>query len=127
MAYLNGESGSIIFASQTLAVKNWEANFECDILDTTTSANNGFPVNIRGQRNATGNFETNWDGTSPYTGSTFAFEPGLAGTLVCNIGNSGKSFTIPIRVKNFKVKNVVNEVITFSLEWQSNGQWTFPS
>jgi len=131
---MNGFSGTVLCDAATLDITEWTCDVETEILDTTNTGDydivtaRGWQSNINGVSKATGTVKTYWDTAAvPTSTTTVNIKNGSTATLTLNIGRSGRTIVMPVRVGKITVNNPVKGVIPFEFTWESNGVVTLPS
>lgn len=126
MAYLNGFSGNIQFASATLQVTEWTLNMNGEAVDTTNTGDSGWESNILGAKSWDGTAKSFWDGSAVPTG-TPGLTPGARGTVTLTAGSSGKTYTGTAQLTQCAIGNPVKGAISFDITFKGSGALTMAS
>lgn len=121
---ITGRSGSVLVGAHTLCVTSWEVTNTAERQDVTDSCDGNARKFITLPVMTEGSAKGYWNnGTIPYT----ACAAGTSATIVCSLGNSGRSFTIPAIITSDKVTNTVLGMVEFEISFAQTAAITYPS
>ena len=114
----------------TVFLKSWDANIEVKAADVScTSQNAGFSMKAPLNQSATISLEGEYDSTQPITTSALGLAPGSYVTnLICSLsaGSAAPTVTCPSAlVTKVAIKSVVDTIITYTVDVESNGTFTY--
>jgi hypothetical protein len=126
--FKNGFSGNVLVGAYSLAVTEWNCDFEVEILDTTTTGDSGWQTNINGCKKATGTVKTFFDTAAVPTGATGPnLQNGTSVTLTLKIADTTSVCIVPARIGKVSIGNPVKGVVSFEFPFESNGVCTLPT
>jgi hypothetical protein len=111
-------------------LKSWDANIEVKAADVScTSQNAGFTMKAPLNQSATVSLEGEYDSTQPITTSALGLAPGSYVTnLVCSLSQASAApiVTLPSAlVTKVSIKSVVDTIITYTVDVESNGEFSY--
>ncbi len=111
-------------------LKSWDGTIEVKAADVScTSQNPGYSMKAPLNQSATISLEGEYDSTQPITTSALGLAPGSYITnLVCSLSQASAAPTITCPsalVTKVSIKSVVDTIITYTVDVESNGTFTY--
>jgi hypothetical protein len=120
---VHGLGGSLKLQATSIAITEWSCDHANDIKDGTTSMNAGKKSWVRGIESGSGSFKCIWDTlANPYLINI------LPGTL-CSVElhiNGLTYFGFTAMVKNLSVSMPVQDLVTYTVNFESHGDIITP-
>lgn len=124
----NGNQGKVTIGGSNVHVTKWTGVARADILDTSDSGGSGYKTNIAGLKSFTASFDGNYDASNPPFASPPNLNPGESLAFVLFLESaSGGQISGTGRLGEITVNSVVNGVVTFSANLESNGSFSLPT
>jgi len=120
--FFNGQGGSFTLGATTTVVESWTSKNDIEALDTTNTGSAGWQNNINGIEKLEGSLKMFADSTNWQAGT---LTPGVTGTITLLLGGSGKSVSGPARLTSVSISNPAKGVVTYDVDFVSNGAWSY--
>ena len=127
--YKNGIGGDLVLnlnnTPTTMHVKTWTLKLSNKNPETPNTGSS-YMQRIAGLTDWSVECEAYWDANLVPTGAALNIIDGVTGTVTCNVGNTGSTFSGPVIVKECTVKNDVESYIGFNFTLDGNGTLSAP-
>ena len=123
MAGLAGKSGSLTYTGSNtdFRIRSWTCNMSVDLLDDTSSGDDGHKTYVQGTSDIRGSFVANYDSSDAV--ETFLPSAAAIATVKLESGEASKLITLTeILVETMDVAMDINGMVEITCNFVGNGQ-----
>ena len=123
--YINGFGGDVTFAGATYHVVEWTLKVDNGLIDVTNTGSSNYGQFISGINSGQVSMKMFFDTSDTPTGNNLL--PGVTGTAVLAIGNSGMSIGASLIIMSISLGNSPAAGVTYDVEAKLTSAPTYPS